>query len=114
MLFIGCLGLPFLWFVNVLHFRKRVFGETPFLDWDEHDEFNNNTTATEASTLAILGSSGDNGKFVTQNLMSLSLINWQCAFCRLMKTMNSESSAALEHAIETELKNGHTVEPMGC
>ena len=37
MFFIGCLGLPFLWFVNVLHFRQKVYGSIPCLDSDDND-----------------------------------------------------------------------------
>ena len=60
MFFIGCLGLPFLWFVNVLHFR---------LDSDEY-EISDDNAAAATSDLPILGSD-DDGMFVTQELISL-------------------------------------------
>ena len=65
MFFIGCLGLPFLWFVNVLHFRSEI----PFLDSDEY-EISDDNAAAATSDLPILGSD-DDGMFVTQELISL-------------------------------------------
>mmetsp|Transcript_16449 Transcript_16449/g.15880 ORF Transcript_16449/g.15880 Transcript_16449/m.15880 type:complete len:139 (-) Transcript_16449:201-617(-) len=36
MFFGGCAALPFLWFVNVLFYRKQVFGEISW--WDKTEE----------------------------------------------------------------------------
>ena len=38
MFFIGCQGLPVLWFVNVLHFCQKVYGPTPCLDSDDNGD----------------------------------------------------------------------------
>lgn len=77
MFFVGCLALPFLWFVNVLHFRKQVYGSIPFLDSDENEISNENTSAPAPTPdLPRIGSAED----------------------------DDESSEASEHAIEIELK----------
>uniref|UniRef100_A0A7S0GGV0 Gamma-secretase subunit PEN-2 n=1 Tax=Proboscia inermis TaxID=420281 RepID=A0A7S0GGV0_9STRA len=39
MFFIGCLGLPWLWCVNFLYFRKQVYG--PTFPWDNNDDDDN-------------------------------------------------------------------------
>ena len=36
MFFVGCLGLPWLWCVNFLYFRKQVYG--PIFPWDNNDD----------------------------------------------------------------------------
>merc|ERR1719295_612346 len=53
MFLIGCLGLPWLWFLNILYFRKKVYGSIPFLDTEDEEETtqNNNNNSIEIPNL---------------------------------------------------------------
>lgn len=53
----GCAGLPLLWFVNVLYFRKQVFGPIPYLD--DPDDDDENDEANETSPIVAPSSSAD-------------------------------------------------------
>lgn len=61
MFFTGCLGLPLLWFMNTLYFRKKVYGPIWFLDGKSDGSDDQNVTSMIADSMPDVSGLGLTG-----------------------------------------------------